>query len=216
MNKLHRILSSFVFFLIVAGLWINFFEINLPIQEDKAVSAELEEPIITPSPTVTILTPIIGKSTHTLEQAKKWAKKKNATEKFISAADLYWSYGEKFGIRADVLYAQAGKETAYGRYTGNVSEDMNNFAGIKKAGAVGDEREKHESFKTVEDGVKAHFNHMAAYVGVKPIEPVHGRYKSVMSCDWAGTIKYVEQLSGKWAPAKNYGSSIVKDYLDKM
>ena len=215
MQKIKRFISTLIVVAILAGAWIYFFEINLPFKEDKTVSADVAEPVITPTPSATLIS-IKGKAKHTLADAIKWAKAHNATQKFISAASIYWSIGEKMGIRPDVLYAQAAKETAYGKYTGNVTEDMNNFAGIKKAGAVGDEKTDHESFATMQEGIQAHFNHMAAYVGVKPLGSVHGRYDSVMSCDWAGTIKYVEQLSGRWAPAEDYGQSIVNDYLAKM
>lgn len=161
-------------------------------------------------------TEIMGESVKTEEQAVAWAKRNNAAQIFIDAAPLYWKYGEIFGIRADVMYAQAAKETGFGRYTGKVTPDMNNWAGIKKYGAVGDETEDHEAFATPEDGVRGHFNHMSAYVGVEPVGEVHGRYSSVKSLSWAGTVKYVEQLGGKWCPDVNYGYSILADYVDKM
>ena len=161
-------------------------------------------------------TSIFGESEKTLEEALKWAKKNNAAQCFIDVAPLYWYYGEIFGIRADCLYAQAAKETGFGKYTGKVKPEMNNWAGIKKYGAVGDETEDHETFETPDDGVRGHFNHMSAYVGVDPVGETHGRYKSVKSLTWAGTIEYIEQLGGKWCPDVNYGYSILADYIDKM
>lgn len=161
-------------------------------------------------------TPIMGESAKTLEEAVSWAKRNNAAQIFIDVAPLYFKYGEIFGIRADVMYAQAAKETGFGRYTGKVKPEMNNWAGIKKYGAVGDETEDHETFATPEDGVRGHFNHMSAYVGVDPVGETHGRYKSVKSLSWAGTVEYVEQLGGKWCPDRNYGYSILADYVEKM
>lgn len=161
-------------------------------------------------------TSILGESVKTEEEAVAWARRNNAAQIFVDAAPLYWKYGDVFGIRADVMYAQAAKETGFGRYTGKVKPEMNNWAGIKKYGAVGDETEDHESFATPEDGVRGHFNHMSAYVGVEPVGEVHGRYSSVKSLSWAGTVKYVEQLGGKWCPDVNYGYSILADYVDKM
>jgi hypothetical protein len=91
---------------------------------------------------------------------------------------------------------------------------MNNWAGIKtRQGGPCDERSAHESFATPEDGVRAHFNHMSAYVGIEPIGIPHGRYHVVMRLGLAGTVSCVEELGGKWAPAKDYGTSIVNDYL---
>lgn len=165
---------------------------------------------------ITTATPILGEAEASLEQAKRWAKNRDAHERFIEIAELYWKYGEITGIRADVLYAQAAKETAFGKYTGQVKPEQNNWAGIKKYGAVGDEPEDHEDFETPEDGVRGHFNHMGAYVGTEPVGEPHGRYKSVKSLAWAGTVKTVEQLGGKWCPNKGYGNSIVLDFLTPM
>lgn len=161
-------------------------------------------------------TPLLGVSEISMESAIKWAKANNASDLFIDAAQYYWQYGELTGIRPEVLYAQAAKETGYGRYGGRVLPEMNNFAGIKKYGAVGDATEDHETFETREDGVRGHFNHMCAYVGLEPIGEVHGRYNSVKTLAWAGTIKYVEDLGGRWCPDLYYGYAIVKDLLDKM
>ena len=161
-------------------------------------------------------TPLLGASEHTLEQAVSWAQKRGAHDRFIEVAPLYWHYGEIFGIRADVMYAQAAKETGFGKYGGRVLPEMNNWAGIKKYGATGDATEDHESFLTPDDGVRAHFNHMSAYVGVSPVGETHGRYKSVKSLKWAGTVKFVEELGGKWCPDINYGYSILHDYVNKM
>lgn len=146
----------------------------------------------------------------TYTKAIKWANSKGAHERYIDVAEYYWKYGEMMGIRPEVLYAQAGKETGYGNYGGRVLPEMNNWAGIKKYGATGDETEDHETFETPEDGVRGHFNHMSAYVGVKPIGETHGRYKSVKSLLWAGTVTDVYQLGGTWCPDKEYGAQIIK------
>lgn len=161
-------------------------------------------------------TPLMGKSTISQESAIAWAKANNASDLFIDAAQYYWKYGELTGIRPEVLYAQAAKETGYGRYGGRVLPEMNNFAGIKKYGATGDATEDHETFATREDGVRGHFNHMSSYVGIDPIGEVHGRYNSVKTLAWAGTVKYVEDLGGRWCPDLYYGYAIVKDLLNKM
>lgn len=159
---------------------------------------------------------IMGESTITLEQAKKWAQSCNSHQRFIDIADLYWYYGSITGIRPEVLYAQAAKETNYGKYTGNVVPEQNNWAGIKAKGKNGDTTYDHESFAAPEDGVRAHFNHMAAYIGIEPVGVPHGRYESVKSLPWAGTVRYVEELGGKWAPYEDYGTSIVHDFIEPM
>lgn len=154
-------------------------------------------------------TPIVGSPEATLEQAKLWAMEREAHQRFIDIADLYWEYGRRTGLRPEVLYAQAAHETNFGKYTGQVPPEYNNWAGIKKAGATGDEPEDHEEFATPEDGVRAHFNHMSAYVGLNPIGEPHGRYQVVLDQTWAGAVIHVEDLSGKWAPSAGYHTSVL-------
>ncbi len=169
------------------------------------------------APTETVLeTPIIGEAQITEDSAKNWAAAHDASELFIDLSQYYWKYGGETGIRPEVMYAQAALETAYGNFGGKVTPDMNNFAGIKKADAVSDATEDHESFPTADDGVRAHYNHMCAYTGLDPIGEPHNRYYLVLSSDWAGTIRYVEELGGHWCPDADYGDKIVNKFLTDM
>ena len=161
-------------------------------------------------------TPIVAESQVSLEQAKAWAAKMGAHQRFIDIADIYWKYGEITGIRPEVLYAQAAKETGYGKYGGRVLPEQNNWAGIKTATANGDETYDHESFETPDDGVRAHFNHMSAYLGLEPVGEPHGRYYTASRTAWAGTVRTVEELGNKWAPEHTYGYSLVARYLQPM
>ena len=161
-------------------------------------------------------TPLIGEAQITVEQAQKWASDRNAADIFINAAPLYWKYGEITGLRPEILYAQAAKETGFGHYTGAVKPEMNNWAGIKIKNPIGDRTEDHETFATPDDGVRAHFNHMSAYVGLAPIGEAHDRYYVVKSISWAGTIKNLEALGGRWCPDLYYGYSILHDLLEPM
>ncbi len=161
-------------------------------------------------------TPIVAESQVSLERAKEWAKERGAHQRFIDIADIYWKYGEITGIRPEVLYAQAAKETGYGKYGGRVLPEQNNWAGIKCATANGDATYDHESFATPDDGVRAHFNHMSAYLGLEPVGEPHGRYYTASRTEWAGTVKYVEELGNKWAPEHTYGYSLVTNYINIM
>ncbi|MBR5236699.1 MAG: S-layer homology domain-containing protein [Clostridia bacterium] len=161
-------------------------------------------------------TPIVGESQVTLEQAKAWATKRGAHQRFIDAADIYWKYGEITGIRPEILYAQAAKETGYGKYGGRVLPEQNNWAGIKTATANGDGTYDHECFETPDDGIRAHFNHMSAYLGLEPVGEPHGRYYTACRTAWAGTVKTVEELGNKWAPEHTYGYSLVVKFLMPM
>ncbi len=164
----------------------------------------------------TSYTPLIGEAQISYEAAQQWAKDRGADDRFIEIAPTYWKYGEITGLRPEILYAQAAKETAFGRYTGAVKPEMNNWAGIKIKNPTGDKTEDHETFATPDDGVRAHFNHMGAYVGLKPIGEAHDRYYVVKSISWAGTVKNLEALGGRWCPDLYYGYSILHDMLEPM
>lgn len=161
-------------------------------------------------------TSIIGEARISFETAQKWAEDRGAAQIFIDIAPVYWKYGEISGLRPEILYAQAAKETGFGKYTGAVKPEMNNWAGIKIKSPSGDRTEDHESFATPDDGVRAHFNHMGAYVGLKPIGEAHDRYYVVNSISWAGSVKNLEALGGRWCPDLYYGYSILKDLLTPM
>lgn len=161
-------------------------------------------------------TPITGEAEITVEQAQAWASSRGAHERFVEIAPLYWEYGELTGLRPEILYAQAAKETGFGKYGGAVLPEMNNWAGIKIKSPSGDKTEDHESFATPEDGVHAHFNHMCAYTGTEPVGEPHDRYFVVKSISWAGTVENLEALGGRWCPDLYYGYSIIHDYLEPM
>lgn len=161
-------------------------------------------------------TALIGEAEISCESAQKWAADKGAAQIFIDIAPIYWKYGEISGLRPEILYAQAAKETGFGKYTGAVKPEMNNWAGIKIKSPVGDRTEDHETFATPDDGVRAHFNHMGAYVGLKPIGEAHDRYYVVSSISWAGSVKNLEALGGRWCPDLYYGYSILRDLLNPM
>ncbi len=61
-------------------------------------------------------------------------------EKFTISVDklakLYVLLGRRFGVRADMAWAQMVHETNFGRYTGDVQPAQNNFAGIGATGGV--------------------------------------------------------------------------------
>lgn len=161
-------------------------------------------------------TPLIGDAQISFEAAQEWAKDRGASDKFIEAAPIYWEYGELTGLRPEILYAQAAKETGYGKFGGAVIPEMNNWAGIKIKNPIGDRPEDHESFETPDDGVRAHFNHMGAYVGLAPIGEAHDRYYVVKSISWAGSVKNLEALGGRWCPDLYYGYSILHDVLEPL
>ncbi len=161
-------------------------------------------------------TPLLGETAASVQQAREWAGRRKADARFIEAAFFYWKYGLLTGIRPEVLYAQSAKETAFGHFGGAVKPGQNNWAGIKVRSPLGDSTADFESFATPEEGVRAHFNHMCAYAGLEPVGTPHGRYWIVLAQPWAGRVRFVEELSGRWAVDADYGASIVRDYLGGM
>lgn len=144
-------------------------------------------------------------------------------EEVINLINLYWQYGKMSGIRPDILFSQCMKETGFLTFErpdgspGSVGVGHRNLAGIKTAaGGANEDPLAHERFATVEDGVRAHLNHMAGYTGLAALGTPHPRYHVVLTTPWAGTIRTVEELGGRWAPNPDYGHSIVRDYLAPM
>ena len=80
-----------------------------------------------------------GGATVTLDQAKRWASSRGAHQRFIDIADTYWKYGELTGIRPEILYAQAAKETGFGKYSiigGKKHEETDRSASGSADGSV--------------------------------------------------------------------------------
>ncbi len=107
----------------------------------------------------------------------------------------YYEEGEREGIRPDVAFAQALKETGFFRYGGDVIPQQNNFCGLGT---------------TV--GVRAHIQHLLAYSSTRePSEPViDPRYQLVRDSYGTRTLGTWEDLNGRWAvPGYTYGQSIL-------
>lgn len=152
-------------------------------------------------------THIAGQAQATVEQAQEWASHKKAAQAFIDVAPIYWRIGAELGIRPEVGYAQAAKETGFGRFGGVISRGFHNWCGLKVTkGGDNTDPAAHARFPSDEVGVLAHLQHLALYAGVEVqgeiVDPRH--FPSVR-----GTAKTVESLGGKWAPATDYGKEIV-------
>jgi len=160
-------------------------------------------------------TPICGMATVTLEQAQNWARSQGAEQIFIDVATLYWDYGLLSGLRPEVLYAQAAVESDFGRSSNLISPDSNNWAGIRTATAAESNQEEFEKFPTPEEGVRAHYNHLSAYVGYSPIGEPHASYHLAASQTWAGQVVHVEDLDNRWAPSADYHFLIIQ-YLEQI
>ena len=137
-------------------------------------------------------------------------------------AKLYVKYGKRFGIRADMAWAQMIHETGYGQYGGDVKPEQNNMVGIGATGGG----VPGNSFATAELGVIAHYAHLAWYVYpdhvsdpycvlveqpadgpiTTPGDPRH--FVQSTGAVHKGNVRTVYDLSGKWAPGGTYGSAV--------
>ena len=124
---------------------------------------------------------------------------------------IYYEEAVAEGIKAEVAFVQAMKETGWLQFTGAVKAEQYNFAGM---GATGNSVSG-ESFKDVREGVRAQIQHLKAYGSTKSLNQtcVDNRFKYVER----GSAIYVEWLSipnnpkkKGWAAAKGYGVDIVK------
>lgn len=164
-------------------------------------------------------TEVMGPPEVTVDQAKTWAVTNAARrhspypeDTVREIVDTYWRVGVEYGVRPDLALAQSAKETGFWSYGGDVSSDQWNFAGIGATGGV-----PGLSFRTIEDGVRAHVLRMKMYAAGTAGDynlAVLGR--GLPSSHW-GKYPFIEDFNGVWAvPGTTYGQSIVSDYLEPM
>lgn len=133
-------------------------------------------------------------------------------EKFSAIAADYMRVGEELHIRWDIAFFQMLLETGNLKFTGDVSVDQNNFAGL---GATG-RKAPGESFPDVATGVKAHLEHLLLYAGEPVDSPVAERTRKVREWgvldSWLKGVKgpmTYSMLAKKWAPgSRNYSRDI--------
>ena len=107
------------------------------------------------------------------------------------------------GVKAEIVFCQAMKETGWLRFGGSVKPDQCNFAGLgatggSVSGAV---------FPDVRTGIRAQVQHLKAYASTDPLinKCVDPRFYYVKR----GSATTLGSLNGKWAvPGNNYGEEI--------
>ena len=128
-----------------------------------------------------------------------------------SFCKIYYEEAQAEGLKAEVAFCQAMKETGWLQFGGDVKASQCNFAGIGATGGG----VSGASFKDVRTGVRAQMQHLKAYANTLPLNNacVDPRFKYVKR----GSAPYVEWLGKNanpngvgWAPAANYGTSIVQ------
>lgn len=174
-----------------------------------------EEPIEEPQEAVSDDNLIMGRPVATQEQCVKFLLKNNPRPKLnVSAEELvsyYYEEGNHVGIRPDIAFAQALKETGFFSYGGTVVPAQNNYCGLGTTSAT----VQGAYFVTPRIGVRAHIQHLLAYASTeKPdYEIVDPRYQLVRNTYGSNTLTMWSDLNGRWAvPGVGYGQSILSDY----
>jgi len=106
------------------------------------------------------------------------------------------------GINHDIAFCQMCLETGFLKFEGTVSRYQNNFCGL---GAT-DPYTSGDWFGSVEEGVRAHVQHLKAYANNEPLASpvVDPRFYRVSR----GSVRTVYDLTGKWASDPAYGQKI--------
>jgi hypothetical protein len=155
-------------------------------------------------------------------RSKSGGKDGKFTVSLGTLARYYIVYGDRFGIRADMAWAQMIHETGYGQYGGDVLPAQNNMAGIGATGGG----VPGNSWSTAELGVIAQYIHLAWYVYpehvsdpycVKTTQPatgpitVPGDPRHFVQTDGSphkGNVFTVYDLGSKWAVSTYYGPAL--------
>lgn len=123
----------------------------------------------------------------------------------------------KEGVKPEIVFGQAMKETGYLQFGGAVKIEQFNFAGL---GATGGSVAGAQ-FSNVAEGIRAQVQHLKAYASKDSLtqKTVDPRFNLVTR----GSAPYVEWLGQKenpngfgWATAWNYGISLMNQYVRPM
>ena len=160
---------------------------------------------------------IIGTPMATQQQCVRYLLRNNPNPNLpVSAEEIvayYYEEGRREGIRPDVAFAQALKETGFFRYGGDVIPEQNNYCGLGTTGGG----VKGEFFSTPQLGVRAHIQHLLAYSSTRmPTTPVvDPRYSLVRQSYGSRTLGTWQDLNGRWAvPGRYYGQEILSMFRD--
>lgn len=136
--------------------------------------------------------------------------------RFREIASLYQSHGQSLALRWDYAFFQMLAETDNLAFTGEVSKDRNNFAGIRTPDSSAPER-----FPDVSTGVLAHLHHIRLYAGDPVAKPAARRTKQVENfiLSWSRQLRRpvrFDDMIARWSPNNpGYARTIeqsLKDY----
>jgi N-acetylmuramoyl-L-alanine amidase len=138
-------------------------------------------------------TPIMGKPVLTAAQLDTFVRKVNPNAPHV--AEYFVNLGHEYGLRGDIAFLQAVKETGYFKYGGDVKPEQNNYCGL---GAVGGGAGG-ASFATPRQGVIAQLQHLWAYATKEPLPQTEPLLDPRFNLVTKGIAPTWEQLGGRWA-----------------
>ncbi len=156
---------------------------------------------------------IMGNSTATAEQLKALLQENNPLAPDL--VELYLQMGREYGVRGDIAFCQAAKETGWWKFGGLALPEQNNYCGLSVTGKAATATEdlrganpqkvrfiegKHGAFfDSPASGVEAHIQHLYAYATTAPLpagkELLDPRFILVKR----GCAPRWIDLGGKWA-----------------
>lgn len=175
---------------------------------------------------------ILGKATATYKQAEIWVKSvKTANKLLLENLPTIWKYAENNGINPVVMLAQVCYETGYFNFGGVLNVSFHNTCGLKTTkGGNNSEPNAHMKFKSWDEGIQAHADHLGLYAGSKNCPKYSPNTKGYENTKYKsngttkdprhftylyGKCKTVEGLSGTWATNKNYAKTLLS-IIDKI
>lgn len=151
---------------------------------------------------------LTGNGIMTSKELAAYFCKKNSSasqKKMQEFASCYIKEAKMEGINSDVAFAQMCVETGYLNFGNLVVPEMHNYCGL---GAM-DKAHPGEWFKTEQQGIRAHIQHLHAYATTEEVSLknplIDPRYS------WPHKTRYAEtvfELAGTWAMDKEYGKKI--------
>lgn len=169
---------------------------------------------------------IMGTSMTSVDKMVAWFKSKNKTFPSLTYAqygassieqfcDILFEEAQAEGVRAEVVFTQAMKETGWLSFGGQVSAEQCNFCGLgaTDGGAAGADFRKYGS-NAVRMGLRAQIQHLKAYASTDSLkkEVVDPRFSYVTR----GCAPKVKDLTGRWATSQTYGDDLARMINDLL
>lgn len=184
-----------------------------PVTQSPETQTPVTQVPATQSTNLESETNILGVSAASSEQLRALLKQNNPQAPDL--VDLYLEIGKMYGIRGDIAFCQAAKETGWWKFGGLALPEQNNYCGLCVTGAAATANMdlrganpdkvkfiegKHGAFfDTPASGVEAHIQHLYAYACSNPLPAGRDLLDPRFALIRRGLAPRWIDLSGKWA-----------------